>query len=89
VALGASRPAVLGLVLRQGLRLVLIGVGLGLAATAWLTRYLDALLFGVAPLDPLVLGGVTVTLIAVALTACYAPARRATRIDPLQALRST
>jgi putative ABC transport system permease protein len=88
VALGASRPAVLGLVLRQGLRLVLLGVALGLAATAWLTRYLGTLLFGVAPLDPLVIAGATVTLIAVALIACYVPARRATRIDPLRALRT-
>ena len=88
LALGASRRAVLALVLRQGLRLVLIGVALGLGAAAWLTRYLSALLFGVAPLDPLVLGGAAVTLIAVALTACYLPARRAMRIDPLGALRA-
>jgi predicted permease len=88
VALGASRLDVLGLVLRRGLTLVVAGAGLGLVATAWLTRYLDALLVGVAALDPVVLGGVTLLLVAVALGACALPARRATRADPLQALRS-
>jgi putative ABC transport system permease protein len=89
VALGASRLAVVGLVLRRGLALVLAGAVVGLAATAWLTRYLDALLVGVAPFDPLVLGGVTLGLITVALGACALPARRATRADPLRALRSS
>jgi putative ABC transport system permease protein len=89
MALGASRSAVLTLVLRQGLRLSLIGIGLGLGATLWLTRYLDALLFGVAPLDPAVLGGAAAVLLVVALSGCYLPARRATRTNPLDALRST
>jgi putative ABC transport system permease protein len=89
MALGASRSAVLTLVLRQGLRLSLIGIGLGLGATLWLTRYLDALLFGVAPLDPAVLGGAAALLLVVALSGCYLPARRATRTNPLDALRST
>jgi predicted permease len=88
VALGASRLDVLRLVLRRGLWLGLAGAVLGLLATAWLTRYLEALLVGVAPLDPIVLGGVTLALVAVALGACALPARRATRTDPLQALRA-
>jgi predicted permease len=89
LALGATRGAVLGLVLRQALRLVVVGVALGLAASVWLTRYLGALLYGVSPLDPAVLGGATAILVAVALLAGYLPARRATRTDPLQALRAS
>jgi putative ABC transport system permease protein len=88
LALGASRPAVLRLVLRQGLTLALIGVALGLAGAAWLTQYVSTLLFNVAPLDPAIFAAATLTLVAVALIACYVPARRATRTDPLVALRA-
>jgi predicted permease len=88
VALGATQSAVLALVLRRGLGLALTGAALGLGAAFWLTRYLAALLVGVSALDPIVLGGVTLGLVAVALGACALPARRATRADPLQALRA-
>jgi predicted permease len=88
IALGATRWAVLRLVLRQGLVLVLAGVAIGLAGAAWLTRYLATLLFRVEPLDPSIFGGVTLLLVAVAGLACYVPARRATRTDPLVALRA-
>ena len=88
LALGASRGAVLGLVLGQALRLVAIGAAIGLGAAVWLTRYVETLLVGVTRLDPAVLGGATAMLIAVALLAGYAPAWRATRTDPLQALRT-
>ena len=88
LALGASRAAVLRLVLRQGLTLAIIGVAIGLAGAAWLTQYVSTLLFNVAPLDPATFAAATLTLVAVALIACYVPARRATRTDPLVALRS-
>ena len=88
LALGASRAAVLRLVLRQGLTLAIIGVAIGLAGAAWLTQYVSTLLFNVAPLDPAIFAAATLTLVAVALIACYVPARRATRTDPLVALRS-
>jgi len=88
LALGATRGAVLRLVLGHGLVLVLAGVVAGLAGAAWLTRYLGTLLFHVEPLDPVIFGGVTLLLIAVAALACYVPARRATRTDPLVALRT-
>ena len=88
LALGASRAAVLRLVLRQGLTLAIIGVAIGLAGAAWLTQYVSTLLFNVAPLDPATFAAATLTLVAVALVACYVPARRATRTDPLVALRS-
>jgi putative ABC transport system permease protein len=88
LALGASRPAVLRLVLRQGLTLAIVGVAIGLAGAAWLTQYVSTLLFRVAPLDPVIFAAATLTLVAVALIACYVPARRATRTDPLVALRS-
>ena len=88
LALGASRAAVLRLVLRQGLTLAIVGVAIGLAGAAWLTQYVSTLLFNVAPLDPAIFAAATLTLVAVALLACYVPARRATRTDPLVALRT-
>jgi len=69
------------------MRLVVVGVALGLAGAIGLTRYLGTLLFQVEPVDPLIFGGVTMVLVAVALGACYLPARRATATDPLEALR--
>jgi putative ABC transport system permease protein len=87
LALGATPVNVLALVLRRGLRLVVLGVMLGLAAAFGLTRYLGALLFQVKPIDPLIFSVVALVLVAVALAACYLPARRATATDPLEALR--
>ena len=86
-ALGADRGSILSLVLRQGLRTAGLGVVIGLGLSAVLTRYLQALLFGVGSHDLAVFGGVTVLLLAVAALACYVPARRATEIDPMVALR--
>jgi putative ABC transport system permease protein len=87
LALGAAPRDVLALVLGQGMRLVLLGVAIGLAGAAWLTRFLGSLLFQVEPLDPTTFGAVALVLAAVAFGACYLPARRATRTDPLDALR--
>ena len=86
-ALGADSKSILGLVLSQGLFRTAIGVVIGLAGAVVLTRYLQSLLFGVGARDIPVYAGVTVLLIAVAALACYIPARRATRIDPMVALR--
>jgi predicted permease len=86
-ALGADRSSILRLVLTQGARTTAIGIVLGLVLSLWLTRYLQSLLFGMDALDVGVFAGVTVLLAAVALLACYLPALRATRIDPIAALR--
>lgn len=87
MALGAQKLDVLKMILGRGMVLVLAGVGIGVAGALALSRYLDKLLFEVPPTDPLTFAGVAVLLIAVALLACYVPARRATRVDPLVALR--
>ena len=88
-ALGADRQSILSLVFTQGLRTAGVGLVLGLGASLALTRYLQALLFAVDPRDWTVFAGVAVLLLAVAALACYVPARRATRIDPMVALRET
>ncbi len=88
MALGAQPAQVLVLMLRQGLSLTLIGTVIGLASAFALTRLLSSLLFGVTAADPATFGGIVVLLIIVSLIACYLPARRAMRIDPLIALRS-
>jgi putative ABC transport system permease protein len=87
LALGATRADVLTLVLRQGMRLLVVGLILGLAGAVGVTGYLGSLLFHVRPLDPLIFTGVVLLLVTVALGACYIPARRATATDPLEALR--
>jgi putative ABC transport system permease protein len=87
MALGARRFDVLKLVVGQGMLLTLIGVALGLAAAFGLTRVMQSLLFGVTTKDPLTFVVVSALLIAVAFVACFVPARRATKVDPLVALR--
>ena len=88
VALGAGARDVLMLILGQGLRTIFIGVAVGIAASLALTQAVQSLLFGVGATDPLTFGGVTLLLVGAALLACYLPARRATRVDPIVALRS-
>jgi putative ABC transport system permease protein len=87
VALGAQHQDVLWLILGQGLRLALIGGVLGIAASFALTRYMSHLLFGISPRDPQTFVAIPFALLAVALLACYVPARRARRVDPIIALR--
>jgi predicted permease len=88
LALGASRTGIAGLVLRQGLTLAVAGCALGLAGALLLRRTIATLLYDVAPGDPLTIGSVLLLLLAVAFLASYLPARRATRVDPVTALRS-
>ena len=87
MALGAERSEVLALVIRQGAWLAGAGVVLGLCAAAAATRYLEGMLFGLNPLDPATFVGVSVAFLVVATVAAYVPARRATKVDPLVALR--
>jgi putative ABC transport system permease protein len=88
VALGAKPADLLGMILGQGMTLVVIGLVIGLLSAIGLTRMMKTLLFQVQPTDPLTFAGVSLVLGGAALLACYVPARRALRIDPLQALRS-
>jgi putative ABC transport system permease protein len=87
MALGASTRDVMKMIVGHGMGLTLLGVGCGLVAAFVLSRFLSSLLFGVSASDPLTYGGVSLLLILVALAACYIPARRATRVDPMVALR--
>ncbi len=88
VALGAQRGDILTMILRDGTLLVATGIALGLAAAFWLTRFLRALLFGIGTTDVTTYAAVALLLAAIALVASYVPARRATRVDPLVALRA-
>jgi len=88
LALGAARRNILELILRQGLRLALSGAVVGLLVALVVSRLIATLLYGVRPTDPLTFAGVAVLFLLVALLACYLPARRATKVDPMVALRS-
>ena len=88
MALGATRRDIVSLILRQGLGMTLTGIGIGLVGAFALTRLFKSLLVGVSATDGLSFAGTTLLLVLVALAACYLPARRAARIDPLQALRN-
>jgi putative ABC transport system permease protein len=87
MALGAQQGHVIRLVLKQGMKLVLLGVGIGLIASAALTRMMTTLLFGVSATDPKTFAVIALALVCVAMLACFVPAHRATRIDPMAALR--
>jgi ABC-type antimicrobial peptide transport system permease subunit len=87
MTMGAGRGDVVQLILAQAMRPIAIGVALGLAAGAAVSRVLASLLYGVSPLDPVVFIGVALFLSAVALLAGYVPAQRASRVDPMTALR--
>ena len=87
MALGASQASVLRLILKQGMSLVMTGVLIGFAAALLVGRVVSRMLYGVSPADPISVTGAAVVLLAVALLACYLPARWASRVDPLVALR--
>jgi ABC-type antimicrobial peptide transport system permease subunit len=87
IALGAQRSTVLWLMLGEGMKMAMIGVVVGIVAAAGLTRLMSQLIYGVSAADPVTFAGVIIVLTTVAFVACYVPARRAMRVDPLVALR--
>jgi putative ABC transport system permease protein len=87
VALGARQDDILKLIVGEGLRLTLIGIAIGIARSLALGRFLASTLYAVTPTDPLTFAAISCLLLLVALLACYLPARRAVRLDPLTALR--
>jgi len=87
IALGAQHADILRMALGEGMRVVVIGLASGLVGAAMMTRFFRSMLFNVAPTDPVTFFSVSAILASVALFACYIPARRATRVDPLIALR--
>jgi putative ABC transport system permease protein len=88
LALGAQRTEVLGLVLRQGGAMIALGLAVGTVGAIWLARFMQGLVFGIGPRDPLTLAAACLTLAAVGLGASLGPARRATSVDPEIALRN-
>ncbi|HEU4510491.1 MAG TPA: ABC transporter permease [Pyrinomonadaceae bacterium] len=88
IALGAQPGGILSLVLRRGMKLTLIGLGLGLIGAVASTRLLRDMLFGIKPFDPLTFAGMTLLLVCISLLACFLPARRATKVDPMNVLRN-
>jgi putative ABC transport system permease protein len=88
LALGAQRQDILTMTVAQGLRLVLLGLGIGLAVAFVLTRVMASLLFGISATDPITFISISFVLLAVAMLASYSPALRATRVDPMAALRA-
>jgi ABC-type antimicrobial peptide transport system permease subunit len=87
MALGAQQAGILNMVLRKGARLLVAGIILGLFASYGLTRFLASQIWGVSATDPWTFGAVVALVVGVGLAACYLPARRATQVDPLVALR--
>jgi putative ABC transport system permease protein len=87
MALGAQRRDIFSLVLKQGIILALIGVAIGLAGAIGLSKALSSVLYGISATDPVTFISVAVIMIAVALVACFFPARKATKVDPLTAMR--
>ena len=88
LALGAQRGEILGLVLKEGMMLVGIGIALGLTTASLVTRLLASVLYGISAMDAFTFTGIPLILTMVALAACYMPARRAMKVDPILALRS-
>ena len=87
MALGAQRRTVVGMVLRESMWLVAIGAVLGVAAALWAGRFVETVLFGLSPRDPLTIASAVGVIVVVAALAGYLPARRASRVDPMHALR--
>jgi putative ABC transport system permease protein len=87
MALGAKPVDVLGMVIRQGIILALMGVAIGVVVALGITRLITSMIYGVTPYDPVTFVTVAILLVLVAAAACYVPARRAMRVDPMVALR--